>query len=80
MIERSAVISRYQPLTISSKAILRRLIGLLSWPSASVLGGSALVMEGELAEGIWIGDGNSTGPRWRGVGSIVALVMEEERW
>jgi hypothetical protein len=36
-------------------------------------------MEGEL-EVIWIGDGNSTGPTWRGTGSIVALVMEEERW
>lgn len=64
---------------MSSNAILRRLMGLLSLASASVFEGSVLVMEGKLLDVTGIGDGNSTGPRWRGMGSIVVLVIEEER-
>jgi hypothetical protein len=68
-----------QPLTISSSAIFRRLIGLGSWLSASVLVRvSARGSIGGDRPNV-TGDGKSTGPRCRGTGSR-GPVWEDERW
>ena len=63
---------------MSSKAIFRRLMGLGSLFSASVLGCAGRFVTG----GEWpkaMGDGRSIGPKCRGIGSR-GPVVEEDRW